>query len=385
MKKLFSIFTLLILGGLYSSEVWGYELYVGGVQVTSTNASNITGSTISGKVTYDEATKTLTLNNASINRDTGNGIVSYIEGLKILVHGNSIITAPSHGMYLASNTTVMSDIFSDLNITSKGDSFCGIWITDGNTLSIESIWMNIMAAVPLKGDGSGDLLLDRCFVYANGKSNSSCVVGFGAIKTYGVKYDYGNVFYNTDTKRMEDLAGNVVSSHKMMPRISVGTYIWDVRNNAEITTSTPGTCLTSGTITFDAETLTLTMNNVNMSPGSFAGINYLAAFNGGTLNIKVVGKNTITHSQYSGANGIHSIGYGVNIYGDGVDNSSLTINNTRAKGILLEEARDKTLSISNLTLNVTSKEQGSIYGDNTAKLDIDGCVVNASYGISLRV
>lgn len=381
MKKLFSVFTLLILGGLYSSEVWGYDLYVGGVQVMSTNASNITGSTISGKVTYDDATKTLTLNNAFINRDTGNGIVSYIEGLTILVHGNSAITTRAHGMYLASRTTIKSDIFSVLNITSQGDDFCGIWITGGNSLSIESIWMNIMAALPLKGDGSGSLHLKNCYVNANGKSRPSCVQGFEAIRTIGVKYDYGNVFYNTATKCMEDLSGNVVSSHKMMPRISVGTYIWDVRDNAEITTSTPGTCLTSGTITFDAKTRTLTMNNVNMSPGSFAGINYLAAFSGGTLNIKVVGNNTITHSEYSGAIGIHSIGYGVNIYGNGADNSTLTINNTKAKGIYIEEARDSTLSISNLSLNVTSKEAGSIYGDNTAKLVIDGCAVNASYGI----
>lgn len=47
-------------------DVVKYDLWVGGVQVTSINASNITGSAISGTVSYDAATKTLTLNNATV-------------------------------------------------------------------------------------------------------------------------------------------------------------------------------------------------------------------------------------------------------------------------------------------------------------------------------
>ena len=43
-----------------------YNLWVGGVQVTNTNASNITGEGITGAVSYDSTTKTLTLNNATI-------------------------------------------------------------------------------------------------------------------------------------------------------------------------------------------------------------------------------------------------------------------------------------------------------------------------------
>jgi len=45
-----------------------YEVFVGGVQVTSKNASNITGSGISGKASYDAATNTLTLDNATLKK-----------------------------------------------------------------------------------------------------------------------------------------------------------------------------------------------------------------------------------------------------------------------------------------------------------------------------
>ncbi|MBQ9471720.1 MAG: hypothetical protein IJU73_01100, partial [Ruminococcus sp.] len=44
-----------------------YPVNIGGVQVTSANADHITGDTITGDVSYDHATRTLTLNNAEID------------------------------------------------------------------------------------------------------------------------------------------------------------------------------------------------------------------------------------------------------------------------------------------------------------------------------
>lgn len=49
------------------AEPTSYNLWVGGVEVTSDNASNITGEGITGTVTYDDSTKTLTLNNVNID------------------------------------------------------------------------------------------------------------------------------------------------------------------------------------------------------------------------------------------------------------------------------------------------------------------------------
>ena len=49
------------------AETTSYNLWVGGVEVTSDNASNITGKGITGTVTYDDSTKTLTLNNVNID------------------------------------------------------------------------------------------------------------------------------------------------------------------------------------------------------------------------------------------------------------------------------------------------------------------------------
>ena len=45
----------------------GYGIYVGGQEVTSENAASVTGSGISGTISYDRASNTLTLNNATIS------------------------------------------------------------------------------------------------------------------------------------------------------------------------------------------------------------------------------------------------------------------------------------------------------------------------------
>ena len=51
----------------YEIGIVDYNLTVGGVSVTSANATNITGANVSGSVSYAPSTNTLTLNGASIN------------------------------------------------------------------------------------------------------------------------------------------------------------------------------------------------------------------------------------------------------------------------------------------------------------------------------
>ena len=80
-----------------------YDLWVGGVQVTNTNASNITGEGITGAVSYDSTTKTLTLNNATITGAHEFSIFDDVSGiygketLKINLIGNNTITGSDNG------------------------------------------------------------------------------------------------------------------------------------------------------------------------------------------------------------------------------------------------------------------------------------------------
>lgn len=74
-------------------------LTVGGVEVTESNADNITGSSISGSVRYNAETRTLTLNNASVlESDYGIGIQSDHD-LTIRLIGNNVIGKLEHISY----------------------------------------------------------------------------------------------------------------------------------------------------------------------------------------------------------------------------------------------------------------------------------------------
>ena len=66
-----------------------YDVWVGGVQATSTNMRNITGENItSGTVSYNPATNTVMLNNAHITSSNDNGIyIRTAEPAKIYFNG----------------------------------------------------------------------------------------------------------------------------------------------------------------------------------------------------------------------------------------------------------------------------------------------------------
>lgn len=114
-----------------------YNLYVGGKQVTNANASNIDGN---NKMSYDDATKTLTLNNFSYSGSDGKGTPNYrnayiytTEKLNISLSGtNSITSTNNYPIY----TT------ADLSITGTGtlnvSGYTAI-ISTGGKVNIEGV------------------------------------------------------------------------------------------------------------------------------------------------------------------------------------------------------------------------------------------------------
>ena len=71
MKKLYSLLMIVLLAGLAAQAATNYGIKVAGVNVTSDNASGVTGTNISGSVTYNNSTKTLTMTNVTINLTSG--------------------------------------------------------------------------------------------------------------------------------------------------------------------------------------------------------------------------------------------------------------------------------------------------------------------------
>lgn len=106
MKK-FTLFLAALCCCAMMANATNYSLQVAGIQVTDANCSDILND---GKVSYDDATKTLTLNNASITVTSGTAIFIMAE-MKIQLLGNNTITlnhsnAGYSGIYSLAKTTI---------------------------------------------------------------------------------------------------------------------------------------------------------------------------------------------------------------------------------------------------------------------------------------
>lgn len=152
-----------------------YDLYIGGVQVTSANASDVLGN---GTVSYDNGTKTLTLNNASITSPYNPKGKQYygiyakdIAGLQIVVQGNSVVDIAHQessnmvrAIWIENSSEDNATITCNGNLTVKAET-SGINITKTNltvngsgTLSVESQY-GIVGNIALNIDGNATVNL----------------------------------------------------------------------------------------------------------------------------------------------------------------------------------------------------------------------------------
>lgn len=158
-----------------------YNIWVGGVQVTDVNKDNISGTDISGNISYDPDTSTLTLNGTTItavyektikknisgklyDEEHQYGIYADITDLKIVVTGNNTINCPdadtkhSYGIYargaleitgngsLSANSgkgIVSYGIYSDGELTIKSGTITGISNAIYTSLGIYGSKINI--------------------------------------------------------------------------------------------------------------------------------------------------------------------------------------------------------------------------------------------------
>ena len=153
LRQALVLLTILLLPSTARGQGEYYSLFVGGVRVSDTNASNILENN-SGKVSYTHSTKTLKLENATFN-----GFIRYsgTEELTIEISGDNIITAqdsaairtPSQGTqsplpnikFKGSGTLKLTPSGSMSAITSFGNiSFDGVnaWSTSGNYTNISN-------------------------------------------------------------------------------------------------------------------------------------------------------------------------------------------------------------------------------------------------------
>lgn len=221
-KSLLSLVALFVML-LAPQRAWAqtdYGLTVAGVAVTSANAASITGDEITaGSVSFDATTNTLTLNAVEFK-----GLVEWANEANLTVEfkGSSTIDLDWGGPLFK---TANENTAAKLLFVNTGGAACPLTITSYS--SIMSQWANGSVVVGTSANGESDWWL-----------NDNTGTSYEAKLMWNPKYD-----------------------------ISVGGTVVSLANKDNITND----IITSGTVSFDPSTNTLTLNGANLVEGS---INY---------------------------------------------------------------------------------------------------------------
>ena len=202
---------LLCVSALASSD--SPSLYVGGVEVTA--SGNVTGDGITGTVSYDAATKTLTLNGATLS---GSHNAGYFKANIYAENDLNIVLIGDNKVEYGDNDEYPRAIYvsGDLNISGNGSLTCGSkeaafdghGIYCGGDLKVERATLNFY----VKNDGidcwDGNVELNSANINIESKSkNSDCISGNNITITGG---DVELVSYSEERYDSYGIYGDIV-------------------------------------------------------------------------------------------------------------------------------------------------------------------------------
>ena len=295
-----------------------YGISVAGLEVTSANCDNITRGVLSGQVSYDPTTCTLTLDNAQM-------------------------TSPSMYIDVIRNMSVPT-----LTIALVGDNYIDACYNEGrNAINITGSDCNIIIKGVLGDDGYGTLTSNgTIYTYANnnhltitdgctvtlssdGTYNSGCVNGNGSLALSVVNA----TLYANQVTEITDFTGNIIEPSdasyvrfnnwigyygEPATDIVIGDeyYLWvagtqvTTLNAANITSD----AITGGSVSYDPANNMLVLDNVTICDAVNMGIQNLMSPAYGELTVKLNGNNTF---QMDDNMAIFSQNTSVSFIGDG--------------------------------------------------------------------
>lgn len=278
-----------------------YKLYVAGIQVTSENTHNITGTGITGSVSYDEVNQILTLDNVTINADNKQGILNEgIDNLTIKLINNSKITTNHSGITVKKNTTIEGNgslmINSDISaIYIRGDKTT-LSIKNGCTLDLKGKW-GISGRTGKNGEALTVSNSTLKVVGTNGSISDltalmliDCVIE----KPKGAKF-------NGETRCVE-LNGNKVKTEIIIKPDNSSVITYGIKISGTEVTSNNASNITgtgiTGSVSYDNVSKVLTLNNASITAPS--GENGIWNREVTDLKINLIGNNSINAPTYSG-------------------------------------------------------------------------------------
>ena len=278
MKRFFT--PLFMLAALLCSSTARAELRVCGqyVDLDATTMQTITGKGISGTVTYDPSSKTLTLTDATLtSSDNNDGIYNAtVEGLRIYFSGTVHITANSSGDNVAA-------IFCDKNttFTCAGDVASPmIYLSNtgaGPALKVRGAIVE-MGGVSISANASNNhaimgqifnntkpsLNVNYSSIFASAASDKKAVTGFTGGMPLTVSVFNGTSSFDATTGDIVDSSNKALQQMTILPALTIGNKF--IGNNGEryLTEKKTGASTASGSYLLNLSTNTLTLNDFNI-------------------------------------------------------------------------------------------------------------------------
>ena len=292
--RMFLMLMIMMMSSAFAMAQETYGIKVAGEDITSYNRYDLTEiSGVSGKVSFDPNTRTLTLDNATIEADGSNAILNETcDYLTIeLIGTNNINVTGAVGIYLKEETTIWSNSSGKLSVKSNG---CAL-LFGGCPLEISNCWLEaegLWGISTNRNVAEEVLTIHNSHVEAKGSSGSICDIADLVLDYCSIKQPDGARFSTQNNAVV--LNGEMVTD-KVVIEPYYGIKIADVdvtEKNCKDLSVIDGV---DGKMSYDPETKTLTMEDVTINiTGEKVGI-WNRDVKG--LKINLVGNNTITANQ----------------------------------------------------------------------------------------
>ena len=289
--RMFFMLVIMMMSSAFAMAQETYGIKIAGEDITGYNRYDLTEiSGVSGKVSFDPNTRTLTLDNATIEANDYNAILNETcDYLSIeLIGTNTIYVTGAPGIYLKEETTIWSNSGGKLSVKSNG---CAL-LFGGCPLEISNCWLEAEGFWGISTNRNVEeevLTIRNSHVEAKGSSGSICDIADLVLDYCSIKQPDGARFSTQNNAVV--LNGEMVTDKVVIePYYGIKIAGVDVtKKNCKDLSVIDGV---DGKMSYDPETNTLTMEDVTINiTGEKVGI-WNRDVKG--LKINLVGNNTIT-------------------------------------------------------------------------------------------
>ena len=291
--RMFLMLVIMMMTSAFAMAQETYGIKIAGEDITGYNRYDLTEiSGVSGKVSFDPNTRTLTLDNATIEANDYNAILNETcDYLTIeLIGTNTIYVTGAAGIKLKEETTIWSNSGGKLSVKSDG---CAL-LFGGCPLEISNCWLEAEGAWGISANNNVAeevLTIRNSHVEAKGSTGSICDIANLVLEGCSITQPDG-AWFSTQNNAVVLNGEMVTDKVVIVPSYGVqiaGVYVTSLNcNDLSVIDGV------DGKMSYDPETNTLTMKDVTINGSHINGIVNRSVEG---MKIKLVGNNTITTNE----------------------------------------------------------------------------------------